>query len=61
MSNKASPYLVLLDISEKGRQKLLDDVFHQMPNVYDILYTNPHTESFQLYMELYDLIWIKSH
>lgn len=61
MGNKASPFLVLLDISEKGRQKLVDDVFHQLPNVYDILYTTPNTESFQLYMDLYDLLWLKSH
>ena len=61
MSNKTSPYLLMLELSMQGRKKLIDDVFQQSPHVYDSLYSKPNTESFNLYIELYDLIWLKSH
>ena len=60
-TNRHSPELVVINIAEKCRQKLADDIIDYAPEVYNTLYANKNSAVFKAYMELYDLVWLQTH
>ena len=61
MMNTDFPYLCFLSILQKGRQRLIDDVLKGNPDLYMALYKDRNSEIYRVYINLYELQWIKNH
>ncbi len=56
-----SPDLIIMNIAQKGRIKLLEDILKDNPDLYVILYSDLNSEIYRVYQERYDFIWLKYH
>lgn len=56
------PYIVFMEILEKGREKMVCDTMQGCsPALYDALYSMKGSDIFELKMELYELEWAEYH
>lgn len=61
MSTVFSPETILLNITQKCRSKLFEDVLNDNSVLYAVLYSKKNSEIYQVYEQRYDLYWLKSH
>lgn len=61
MSTVFSPETILLNITQKCRSKLFEDVLNNNSVLYSVLYSKKNSEIYQVYEQRYDLYWLKSH
>lgn len=61
MSTVFSPEIILLNITQKCRAKLFEDILNDNSILYAVLYSNKNSEIYHVYEQRYDLYWLKSH
>lgn len=61
MSTIFSPETILLNITQKCRSKLFEDVFNDNPTLYAVLYSKKDSEIYRVFQQRYDLYWLKTH
>lgn len=55
------PYISFLDILEQGRKRLVADVAEGDTDLYLALYKGDNSRIYGVYVELYELKWLRSH
>lgn len=55
------PYVCFLDILQKRRARLIDDSTEGDTDLYLALYKGANSRVYDVYVELYELKWLRSH